>query len=269
MKSGQLLKNFYDFLNLPNFMMKTPIDFLPHAQCLVNKTILVTGSGDGIGRVAAKTFAAYGATVILVGRTLQKLEMVYDEIEAAGYPEPALYPIDFQIANEQSFIDMCNAVHKTFDRLDGILHNAADLGQRTPIANYAPDVWMRLMQVNVNAPFLLTQAMMPLLEKAPNAAILFTGSSVGYRGRAYWGAYAASKAAAENLMQTLADELEETTRIRVNSINPGATRTKMRASAYPAEDPSNLKTPTDLMKDYLFLMGDASIGITGQQFEAQ
>jgi NAD(P)-dependent dehydrogenase (short-subunit alcohol dehydrogenase family) len=248
--------------------MKTPENFTPATNCLENKIILVTGAGDGIGRVAAKTFAAHGATVILVGRTLQKLEMVYDEIEAAGHPQAAIYPIDFQVANEQAFITMCNAITDEFKHLDGILHNAADLGQRTPIANYAPDVWMRLMQVNVNAPFMLTQAVMPLLERAKNASIVFTGSSVGYQGRAYWGAYAASKAAAENLMQTLADELEETTRIRSNSINPGATRTKMRACAYPAEDPTTIKTPQDLMRDYLYLMGDESVGVTGQQFES-
>lgn len=248
--------------------MKIPESFIPASNCLENKIILVTGAGDGIGCVAAKTFAAHGATVILVGRTLQKLEMVYDDIEAAGHPQAAIYPIDFQVANEQSFIDMCNAISEEFDHIDGILHNAADLGQRTPIANYAPDVWMRLMHVNVNAPFMLTQSVMPLLEKAQNASILFTGSSVGYKGRAYWGAYAASKAAAENLMQTLADELEETTRIRANSINPGATRTKMRAGAYPGEDPTTIKTPQDLMCDYLYLMSDASVEINGIQFES-
>lgn len=246
--------------------MKIPAHFEPASNCLANKIIVVTGAGDGIGRVAAKTFAAYGATIILVGRTLSKLESVYDEIENAGHPQAAIYPIDFQILDEQKCIEMCNAIHQEFDRIDGILHNAADLGQRTPIAGYAPDIWKRVMQINVHAPFMLTQALMPLLETADHAAILFTGSSVGYRGRAYWGAYAASKAAAENMMQTLADELEETSRIRVNSINPGATRTKMRASAYPAEDPTSVKKPEELMRDYVFLMSDESIGITGQQF---
>ncbi len=247
--------------------MQTPENFIPSENCLANKIIVVTGAGDGIGRVAAKTFAAHGATVILVGRTQAKLEMVYDEIEEAGYPQPAIYPINFQIADEQKFIEMSNAINDEFDRIDGVLHNAADLGQRTPVANYAPDVWKRVMQINVHAPFMLTQAIMPLLEKAPHASILFTGSSVGYKGRAYWGAYAASKAAAENLMQTLADELEETTKIRANSINPGATRTKMRAGAYPAEDPTTVKLPQELMRDYLYLMSDDSIGINGQQFE--
>ncbi len=247
--------------------MQTPENYIPVENCLAKKIILVTGAGDGIGRVAAKTFAEHGATVILVGRTLTKLEMVYDEIEAAGHSQPAIYPINFQIATEQTFIDMSNAINEEFNHLDGILHNAADLGQSTPIANYAPDVWMRCMQVNVNAPFMLTQVMLPLLERATNASILFTGSSVGYKGRAYWGAYGASKAAAENLMQILADELDETTKIRVNSINPGATRTKMRAAAYPGEDPTTVKTPQDLMRDYLYLMEDKSVGITGKQFE--
>ncbi len=248
--------------------MRIPENYTPNENCLASKTILVTGAGDGIGRVAAKTFAAHGATVILVGRTLAKLEQVYDEIEAAGQPQPAIYPMNFQVATEQSFIDMSNAINEEFKQLNGILHNAADLGQSTPIANYAPDVWLRCMQVNVNAPFMLTQAMLPLLERATHASLLFTGSSVGYKGRAYWGAYAASKAAAENLMQTLADELDETTNIRVNSINPGATRTKMRAAAYPGEDPTTVKTPEDLMRDYLYLLEDESIGVTGMQFES-
>jgi len=247
--------------------MKIPESFFPAPNCLANKIILITGAGDGIGRVAAKTFAAYGATVILVGRTLAKLESVYDEIEAAGHPQPAIFPINFESAKEVQFIEMCDAIHQEFDHIDGILHNAADLGQSTTLANYAADVWTRCMQVNVTAPFLLTKTLMPLLLAAPNASVLFTGSSVGYKGRAYWGAYAASKAAAENIMQTFADELEETTHVRVNSINPGATRTKMRAAAYPGEDPTTVKTPEELMRDYLYLMGDESVGVTGQQFD--
>jgi NAD(P)-dependent dehydrogenase (short-subunit alcohol dehydrogenase family) len=247
--------------------MQTPKNFTPTPHCLAEKIILVTGAGDGIGRVAAKTFAAHGATVILVGRTLAKLEKVYDDIEAAGHPQPAIYPLNFASATELHFINMCDAIHEEFKHIDGLLHNAADLGQSTSITGYATDVWIRCMQVNVNAPFMLTKVFMPLLQNAKNASILFTGSSVGYQGRAYWGAYAASKAAAENVMQTLAEELQETTKIRVNSINPGATRTKMRAAAFPGEDPSTVKPAEDLMRDYLFLMGDESLGVTGERFE--
>lgn len=246
--------------------MQIPQDYVIRPDSLANKIILVTGAGDGIGKVAAKTVAACGATVILSGRTMSKLEQVYDEIEAAGHPQPAIYPINFESAVEKDYDDMCNALEDTFGRLDGILFNAADLGERTPISNYSVSAWLRCMQVNVNAPFMLTQAVLPLLERSENSSILFTSSSVAFKGRAFWGAYAASKAAAENFMQTLHDELEGATRIRANSINPGATRTAMRAAAYPAEDPATVKTPDSLMPAYVYLLGDDSLGISGHSF---
>lgn len=236
---------------------------------LSGRIIAVTGAGDGIGRCAAKTFAAYGATVILMGRTTQKLEQVYDEIEAAGHPKAAIYPINFEGAIEKDYTDMCNAIDQEFGQINGVLYNASELGERTPISNYSADAWQRVMQVNVNAPFLMTKSLLPLLQRSDSASIIFTGSSVGIKGRAYWGAYAASKAATENLMQTLADELAETTNIRCNSINPGATRTKMRAAAYPAENPADVATPESIMPSYLYLMSDASKECSGQQFDAQ
>lgn len=249
--------------------MQIPSDYTIKPDALYGKIILVTGAGAGIGRIAAKTFAACGATVILCGRTMAKLESVYDEIEAAGHPQPAIYPINFESAVEKDYDDMCNALEDTFGRLDGLLHNAADLGERTPLSNYSVSAWQRCMQVNATAPFMMTQALLPLLELAENASILFTSSSVAFKGRAFWGAYAASKAAAENLMQTLHDELEGATRIRTNSINPGATRTDMRASAYPAEDPETVKIPEILMPAYVYLLGDDSIGISGNSFQYQ
>ncbi len=239
------------------------------ADLLKDKIIAVTGAGDGIGRVAAKTYAAHGATVILLGRTIPKLERVYDEIENAGHPQAAIYPINFEGAVEKDYDDMCNRFDEEFGRLDGLLHNAGLLGQRTPIANYAADVWQQILHVNVTAPFLMTKALLPLLERSEAGSIIFTGSGAGYHGRAYWGAYAASKAAIENLMQTLADELDDATRIRANSINPGPTRTRMRAEAYPAENPATLKTPEEIMPAYLYLMGEDSEGVSGQQFQAQ
>ncbi len=245
-------------------------DFQAPDQCLAGKVIAVTGAGDGIGKTAAITFAQHGATIILMGRTTAKLEQVYDEIERIkDAPQAAIYPINFEGAAEKDYEDMCNTLTQEFGRLDGLLHNAGVLGQRTPIQNYRTDIWMTVMQVNVNAPFMMTRALLPLLEQSQNGSILFTSSSVGRQGRAFWGAYSVSKGATENLVQVLADELTDTTGIRVNSINPGATRTAMRALAYPAENPAVVKAPADIMATYLFLMSDASIGISGCAFDAQ
>lgn len=250
-------------------MNTLPDGYTPRQDLLKGKVIVVTGAGAGIGRSAALSFAAHGATVVLLGRTIPKLEMVYDEIEAAGGPQPAIYPINFEGAVAKDYDDMAQTLFDEFGKVDGLLHNAAELGERTPINNYSPDVWIRVMQVNVNAPFMLTRALLPVMNHSSAGSILFTGSGVGYEGRAFWGAYAASKAANENMMQTLAQELDQTTQIRCNSINPGATRTKMRATAYPAEDPMKVKAAEDLMPLYLYLMGDDSVGVSGQQFEHQ
>lgn len=238
-------------------------------KLLANKIIVVSGAGDGIGKTAALTFAKYGATIILLGRTLEKLESVYDAIESAGYPKPAIFPINLESAVEQDYRAMREALNEEFGRIDGLLHNAAELGPKTPISQYPAEKWQTLMQVNVTAPFLMTKELLPLLQNAPNGSIVFTGSSVGYKGRAYWGAYAVSKAANENMMQTLADEFDQVNKIRVNSINPGGTRTQMRAKAYPAEDPTTVPSAEEIMNTYLFLMGDESIEISGQQFDAQ
>ena len=239
------------------------------ANLLQNKVIAVTGAGDGIGRAAALTFAEHGATVILLGRTVAKLEKVYDEIVAGNAPQPAIFPIDFKGASDDDYENMAVTFEREFGALHGLLHNASELGQRTPLNQYATDIWRQILQVNVTAQFMMTKALLPVMEKANHASIIFTGSSVGYHGRAFWGAYAVSKAATENFMQILASELSDVTNIRVNSINPGATRTKMRADAYPAEDPRRLKQPGDIMPLYLYLMGDDSIGVTGQQWSAQ
>ncbi|MFT6387238.1 MAG: NAD(P)-dependent dehydrogenase (short-subunit alcohol dehydrogenase family) [Cellvibrionaceae bacterium] len=241
----------------------------PENDLLKNKIIAVTGAGAGIGRTVAKAYAKYGATVILLGRTVSKLESVYDEIEQAGYPQAAIIPVDFEIAEENQYQEIAEAMEENFGCLDGLLHNAALLGERSSIASTSVKSWQRLMQVNITAPFILTKKCLPLLQKSSGASIVFTGSSVGLKGRAYWGAYAVSKAANENLMQVLADELENTSKVRVNSINPGATRTQMRADAYPAENPKNVKAPRDLLPLYLYLMGKDSLDVNGNSLSYQ
>lgn len=246
-----------------------PQDYQAPDDLLRDKVILVTGAGDGIGRAAALAFAARGATLILLGRTVEKLEAVYDAIESAGGAQPALFPLDLTKATEQDCEQLASAIGETFGRLDGLLHNASLLGERRPIANSSLSAWQEVMQVNVNAAFLLTRTLLPLLEQAPQASVVFTSSGVGRRGRAYWGAYAVSKFATEGLMQVLADELENTSRVRVNSLNPGATNTAMRRSAYPAEEPTRNPSPDEILPAYLYLMGDDSVGMTGQALDAQ
>ncbi|WP_148864907.1 YciK family oxidoreductase [Marinobacter fonticola] len=237
---------------------------------LRDRIILVTGAGDGIGRCAAKTYAAYGATVILLGRTLSKLESVYDEIEAAGHPQPAIVPMNLEGAAVKDYEEVAMTIEESFGRIDGILHNAALLGQRTPVEFYDPETWDQLMRVNVTAPFLLTRALIPALRQSSDASVVFMSSSVGRKSKAYWGAYSVSKFALEGLSQLLADELDdERHNVRVNSLNPGATRTNMRAHAYPAENPASNPTPEDIMPAFLYLMGRDSHGITGQQINAR
>lgn len=244
-------------------------DYQAPAELLKDRIILITGAGDGIGRAAALSFAQHGATVILAGRTVKKLEAVYDQIEAAGYPRPAIFPINLEGAAAHDYEVVAATIENEFGRIDGLLNNASVLGNRTSIENYDPSVWTQVMQVNVNAQFLLTQAMLPLLMKSNNASVIFTSSGVGRKGSAYWGAYAVSKFATEGLMQTLADELENTSSIRVNAINPGPTRTNMRAHAYPAENPNSLATPGQIMPAYLYLMGADSNDTNGQSIDAQ
>ena len=212
--------------------LSLPSDFIAAPQCLAGKTILVTGAGDGIGRAAALSFAEHGATVILLGRTVEKLEAVYDEIEAAGYPQAAIYPVHLRGAVMKDYEELANTIEREFGHLDGLLHNAGILGQRRTLAQTTVDSWDDVLHVNITAAFMMTQALLPMLAAANSASIVLTSSSVGRKGRAFWGAYAVSKFATEGFMQVLADEEFELNNTRVNTINPGATQTVMRRTAW-------------------------------------
>lgn len=244
-------------------------DYRPTPDLLQGRVILITGAGDGIGRVAAKTCAEYGATVILLGRTQRKLERVYDEIEEAGYPQAVIQPLDLEMAGVTDYAQLATAIEQQFGRLDGLLHNAAILGTLTPLGLYDVDLWNKVMQVNLHAPFLLTRACLGLLRHSTDASIVFTSDAVGRQGRAYWGAYGVSKAALEGMMQILADETESDGHVRVNSIDPGTVRTALRARAYPAENPNQLVTPETVMDKYLYLLGPDSRNVSGRAFNAQ
>jgi NAD(P)-dependent dehydrogenase (short-subunit alcohol dehydrogenase family) len=243
-------------------------DYTITPQILANKTILVTGAGASIGRQAALTYAELGATVILLGRTVAKLEAVYDEILAKGYPEPAIVPLDLKGATKQNYIDLAATIVNQFGQLDGALLNASILGELTPFSQINQQIWQDVMQVNVDAQFLLAQTLIPVLLKADNASLVFTSSGVGNKGKAYWGAYSVSKFATEGLMQVIADEYENTS-LRTNVVNPGATNTDMRSVAYPAENKAEIALPKDIMPLYVYMMADSSKAVNGQRINAQ
>jgi NAD(P)-dependent dehydrogenase (short-subunit alcohol dehydrogenase family) len=245
------------------------IHYKPAAKALAGRNILITGAGDGIGRAAALSFAHYGATVILLGRSEAKLEAVYDEIESSGGEQPVIATLDLDTATHQDYLNLNNEIIENLGALHGLLHNAGILGEMKPLAQYSEDTFARVMNINLTSNFLLTKAVLPSLELADNASIIFTSSSVGRKSRAYWGSYAVSKFATEGLMQTWADEFEGTSNIRANSLNPGATQTSMRRQAYPGETPSDNPTAEEIMGAYLFLMSADSMSVNGEQLNAQ
>lgn len=243
-------------------------NFVPTANCLQDKIILATGAGDGIGRAVAIAYARHGATVLLLGRTQAKLEAVYDEIEQLGFATPAILPMDLKTANFATMQQAARLIADEFGKLDGILHNAAVLGALTPLEMYDPITFDEVMQVNMTAPFMLTQACFSLLQKAPSASVVFVSSSVA-RPRAFWGAYALSKQALEGMCDLYTQETQNHTALRFNCINPGATRTNMRLQAFPGEDPMALKSPNELMAAFICLMADISAGVKGQVIALQ
>jgi NAD(P)-dependent dehydrogenase (short-subunit alcohol dehydrogenase family) len=245
-----------------------PRQYQPPPDALRDRIILVTGAGDGIGRAVALALAAHSATVVLSGRTVRKLEKTYDDIVAQGFPQPAIAPLDLEKALAGDYDTLVDAIARNYGRLDGLLHNAGLLGLLSPIEHYDVPTWVRVMHVNVNAAFALTQVCIPLLKKSQDATVVFTSSNLGRRGRALWGAYAVSKFAIEGLSQVLADELQPAG-VRVNCLNPGRARTNMRLQAYPAEDRSAVPEPATLVRPYLYLLGPASRGCTGRSFDCQ
>jgi len=236
---------------------------------LRDRIILITGATDGIGRALALHAAHLGAQVVLHGRNVNKLEKVYDELEAIeGAPRPSIAVVDLASANSESYISLASSIEQEFGRLDGLVLNASILGERYSIEQYDAVLWQRVMHVNVTSAFAMTQVLLPLLHKSDDASVIFTSSGVGRTGKAFWGAYAVSKFATEGLSQVLADENRQSN-LRSNCINPGATRTGMRLAAYPAEDRDKLKRPEDILAPYIYLLGPDSKGVTGQSIDAQ
>lgn len=247
--------------------MQDPHSYEPRPDDFADRVIFVTGATRGIGRAVATDLVRLGATVILHGRKARVLDTLYRELAELG-PEPAVAQLDFERAQGDEYQHLIDEIETRYGRLDGLLHNAGILGDRSPIEHYDIGVWQRVLHVNLTAPFILTRCFIPLLKLSADASVLFTTSGVGNRGRPHWGAYSVSKFGTEGLAQIVAAEYADTP-LRCNLINPGATRTDMRRAAFPGEDPATLPTPESITTAYLYLLGAASRGVTGQRIEAQ
>ena len=231
---------------------------------LKDKVILVTGANRGFGLAITMDLSKAGATVIMLGRDLGSLEYAYDAVVDAGYNEPILYPLDLEGATPENYQELQDNVLEKFDKLDGLIHNAAILGAQMPIEQYDIKLWYSTLQINLSAPFMLTQFLIPALVKSEDARILFLSSSVGREARAYWGAYSVSKFGIEGLAKTLSEELEKTN-ISVNTVDPGKLRTEMRRTAYPAEDSSTVPMPEEKSAAIVYLLSNLSPKMNGEQ----
>ena len=249
--------------------LELPAGFHPAPDALKGRQILITGASRGLGRAIAQQCAAAGAQTILLARTVAALDQLADEIVDAGGPEPVLVPCNLEAATLGDFEGIAELLAERLGHLDGLVLNAGMLGQLSAIGTYDPALWARVFQVNLHSAFMLVRCSLPLLRRSTDARLLFVSSGVARVGRAYWGAYAASKAALENLMQVLADELADEGRVRVNSVNPGRCRTEMRAQAYPAEDADRLPTPDALAPGFVYLLGGDAAAFHGRQFNLQ
>jgi NAD(P)-dependent dehydrogenase (short-subunit alcohol dehydrogenase family) len=249
--------------------MKDPRLPAPRPEELQGRVIAVTGAGDGIGRAVALAAAGHGAQVILIGRTVKKLQAVHRDIVAASGEVATIAPLDLEKALAGDYDTLAAAILGRYGRLDGLVHCAGLLGAMTPIQQYDVPTWCKVLHVNVTAAFALTQVLLPALGKSADASVIFTTSSVGRQGRAYWGAYAVSKFAVEGLGQVLAAEMQGTGPVRVNVLNPGATRTLMRRQAFPSENADALATPDQVAPAYIALLGASGASLDGQSLDCQ
>jgi NAD(P)-dependent dehydrogenase (short-subunit alcohol dehydrogenase family) len=246
-----------------------PKDFGAQPGLLAGRVILITGAAGGLGRALSLECARAGASVILAGRNLTKLERLYDEIEAMGAARPAVAVLDLATATAVEYDALAGVIEREFGKLDGLVHAAALLGDRTPLEQFDVPTWCKVVHVNLTAPFILTQVLLPALRKSSDASVIFVSSSVVKKTRPYWGAYAVSKMGLEAVRSMWAEELEGEPNIRLNSVNPGRLRTPMRAAAYPAEDPNTVPSPQSVSAVFLYLLSAQGRAIDGEFIDAQ
>lgn len=237
------------------------------AKSLTDRVILVTGAGQGLGRAAAKAFAAEGATVVLLGRTTAKLEKVYDEIMAAGGPMPAIFPMDLEKASDQDFETLAQTIGYQLHRLDGILHCAASFTRPSPLDLQTADRWQSLFKVNAIAPFAINRACFPLLSAAPDASVILIGESHGHEPKAFWGGFAASKAALEAYFKIQAEEWDDQPNLRINLVIPGPISSPQRILSHPGEAKDTLAKPEALAANLTQMIGPSGRKMRGQVVE--
>lgn len=225
-----------------------------NGSALDKRVVLITGATGGLGAAAAKACAREGATVVLLSRTIPKLEKLYDEIVAAGGPQPAIYPLDLAGASEKDYFDLAATLERELGALHGLLHCAAEFGNLGPLADMGGERWQRLLHVNLTAPFIMTRELLPLLVKSGQSSVVFVGDSAVGAGKAYWGAYGVAKIALEGYARILADETEAFG-LKVQTFTPGPMRTPIRRAAYAGENPDTLVPPEALTDRILRLLG--------------
>lgn len=243
-------------------------DFVVPPGLLAGRVILITGATGGLGRALSLECARAGASVILAGRNSKKLDKLYDDIEATGAPRPAVAVLDLATATAVEYDALAEVIEREFGRLDGLVHAAALLGDRSPLEQFDVPTWCKVVHVNLTAPFILTQVLLPALRKSADASVIFVSSGVVKQARPFWGAYAVSKMGLEAVRAMWAEELEREPNIRFNSVNPGRMRTSMRAVAYPAEDPNTVPSPHSVSGAFLYLLSALGRAIDGEFIDA-
>jgi NAD(P)-dependent dehydrogenase (short-subunit alcohol dehydrogenase family) len=233
---------------------------------LKGRVIFVTGAGQGLGKEASIALAQRGATIVLAGRKQKKLEAVYDEIVADGYPDPLIYPLDLEKATEDDYKAIAEGIYQQLGRLDGILHNATHFDRLGPLEIQTIQEFERMFKVNVIAPFALTKACLPLLKMATDASVVFVSSSYGHEPSAFWGAHGVSKNAMEHLMQIWSLELEQFPQLRMNAVIPGPIKSPQRKKSHPGEVHADLPDSQKLIALYIYLMGSESRSELGKVF---
>jgi len=236
------------------------------ADSLRERVVLVTGATGGLGRATSLAAATAGATVVLLGRKVRALEALYDEIEKRGGPQPAVYPMDLSGAQPRDFVDLVASIERECGRLDGLVHAAAHFDGLQPFDQQTPEEWARTQQVNVTAPFQLTQAAMPLMRKAGDAAIVFVLDDPERTGRAFWGGYGVAKHALQGIASIVHEETERSV-VRTHALLPGPMRTVLRRAAYYGEDTLMHPEPDFAANAVVWLLGVDGAAMRGKTLD--